>query len=117
VKIYFCFYIKRSTISSRCNLDHQHKIGQYETGECVRSGFCNFMHLKPISSTLRRDLYGRHGSARYSGTMTPVIGGGVGPGKQGSRDDFGDRRRRSRSPRRDRLTILSTIIVLKGFAE
>jgi len=75
---------------------------QYETGECVRSGFCNFMHLKPISSTLRRELYGRHGSTRYSGTMTPVIGGGVGPGKQGSRDDFGDRRRRSRSPRRER---------------
>ena len=22
---------------------------QYEMGECTRSGFCNFMHLKPIS--------------------------------------------------------------------
>ena len=29
-------------------------------GECVRSGFCNFMHLKPISRELRRDLYGRN---------------------------------------------------------
>lgn len=27
--------------------------------ECTRSGFCNFMHLKPISRELRRELYGR----------------------------------------------------------
>merc|ERR1719469_8412 len=32
---------------------------QYETGECTRSGFCNFMHLKPISRPLRKELYGR----------------------------------------------------------
>merc|ERR1711928_76177 len=32
---------------------------QYELGECIRSGFCNFMHLKPISRELRRELYGR----------------------------------------------------------
>ena len=32
---------------------------QYETGECTRSGFCNFMHLKPISRKLRGELYGR----------------------------------------------------------
>jgi len=64
-------------------------------GECVRSGFCNFMHLKPISRELRRELYGRHNSRSSLG---PVIGGGVGPGKQGSRDDFNSRRRsRSRS--------------------
>ena len=31
-------------------------------GECVRSGFCNFMHLKPISRELRRELYGRRGA-------------------------------------------------------
>ena len=34
---------------------------QYETGECTRSGFCNFMHLKPISRKLRGELYGRQG--------------------------------------------------------
>ena len=33
---------------------------QYETGECTRSGFCNFMHLKPISRKLRSELYGRN---------------------------------------------------------
>ncbi|XP_071957957.1 splicing factor U2AF 26 kDa subunit-like [Antedon mediterranea] len=32
---------------------------QYEMGECTRGGFCNFMHLKPISRDLRRELYGR----------------------------------------------------------
>ena len=32
---------------------------QYEMGECTRAGFCNFMHLKPISRELRRDLYKR----------------------------------------------------------
>merc|ERR1719322_1994470 len=32
---------------------------QYEMGECTRGGFCNFMHLKPISRELRRQLYGR----------------------------------------------------------
>ncbi|KAI4882069.1 hypothetical protein NFI96_028318, partial [Prochilodus magdalenae] len=32
---------------------------QYEMGECTRGGFCNFMHLKPISRELRRGLYGR----------------------------------------------------------
>merc|ERR1712109_242074 len=32
---------------------------QYEMGECTRSGFCNFMHLKPISRKLRHELYGR----------------------------------------------------------
>ncbi|XP_042701977.2 splicing factor U2AF 26 kDa subunit isoform X1 [Malaclemys terrapin pileata] len=32
---------------------------QYEMGECTRGGFCNFMHLRPISRQLRRQLYGR----------------------------------------------------------
>ncbi|ESO89410.1 hypothetical protein LOTGIDRAFT_125122 [Lottia gigantea] len=32
---------------------------QYEMGECTRGGFCNFMHLKPISRELRRELYSR----------------------------------------------------------
>ena len=31
------------------------------TRECTRGGFCNFMHLKPISHELRRELYGRGG--------------------------------------------------------
>ncbi|CAN9497636.1 splicing factor U2AF 35 kDa subunit [Labrus bergylta] len=38
---------------------------QYEMGECTRGGFCNFMHLKPISRELRRELYGRRRKGRH----------------------------------------------------
>ncbi|KAI0231222.1 Splicing factor U2AF 26 kDa subunit [Lamellibrachia satsuma] len=51
---------------------------QYEMGECTRGGFCNFMHLKPISHELRRELYGRKGGGGSGGANT--------------------RRKRSRSP-------------------
>ncbi|KAM7539335.1 hypothetical protein Aperf_G00000047383 [Anoplocephala perfoliata] len=40
---------------------------QYELGECTRGGFCNFMHLKPISRELCRKLYNRS-KRRYGGT-------------------------------------------------
>lgn len=30
---------------------------QYENGECNRGGFCNFMHLKPVSKQLKKELY------------------------------------------------------------
>jgi len=43
---------------------------QYEMGECTRSGFCNFMHLKPISRELRRELYGR-APAKRSRSRSP----------------------------------------------
>ncbi|XP_010425894.1 PREDICTED: splicing factor U2af small subunit B-like [Camelina sativa] len=33
---------------------------QYEEDTCKRGGYCNFMHLKTISSGLRRQLYGRY---------------------------------------------------------
>lgn len=71
---------------------------QYEVGECTRSGFCNFMHLKPISRELRRYLYSRRGRS---------IGGGktrsrspTPPRRRKSRSPRPDKRRRSRSPRR-----------------
>ncbi|XP_064211061.1 splicing factor U2af 38 kDa subunit isoform X1 [Tribolium castaneum] len=60
---------------------------QYEMGECTRSGFCNFMHLKPISRELRRYLYSRRKSGRRrSRSKSP---------RRRSRS----RERRSRSPR------------------
>lgn len=86
---------------------------QYEMGECTRGGFCNFMHLKPISRELRRQLYGR-GRRKGGGG-----GGGKGQGGRGgddhrtissaqkkphsnpSRGRSGSRSR-SRSPRRSR---------------
>lgn len=67
---------------------------QYEMGECTRGGFCNFMHLKPISRELRRELYGR--SRRGKSRSPPTREGGAGAGGGGggkSRD-----RKRSRSP-------------------
>ncbi|XP_052060410.1 splicing factor U2AF 35 kDa subunit-like isoform X2 [Mytilus californianus] len=44
---------------------------QYEMGECTRGGFCNFMHLKPISRELRRELYGRSRRKRRSRSRSP----------------------------------------------
>jgi len=60
---------------------------QYEMGECTRGGFCNFMHLKPISPNMKRELYGARRKRRRS--------------RSGSRSRDGPRRR-SRSPRRKR---------------
>lgn len=60
---------------------------QYEMGDCKRGGFCNFMHLKPISRELRRKLYGR----RRGGAG---VGGGADNGPPGAP------RSRSKSPRR-----------------
>ena len=89
---------------------------QYETGECTRSGFCNFMHLKPISRKLRSELYGR-GRVRGGGTeLGPMhMRHGMGDlkdelemeraGRGGDRDRRRDRsrdRRRDRSRSRDR---------------
>lgn len=33
---------------------------QYEENTCSRGGYCNFMHLKPISRDLRKRLFGRY---------------------------------------------------------
>jgi hypothetical protein len=38
----------------------------YEMGECTRGGFCNFMHLKPISKALRKKLYNRKERRGYN---------------------------------------------------
>lgn len=60
-------------------------------GECVRSGFCNFMHLKPISRDLRRELYGRRGAQS-----------GLGNHGREKEKDSSSKRRRSRSRSRER---------------
>lgn len=54
---------------------------QYEMGDCGKGGFCNFMHLKPISRDLRRKLYGRNsrpgvGSRRRTPERGEMGGGG-----------------------------------------
>jgi len=79
---------------------------QYETGECTRSGFCNFMHLKPISRKLREELYGRR---RGRGQEPPARHGMIDlkdelemEKKNRRRDRSRDRDRDSRGGRRDR---------------
>lgn len=42
---------------SYCMVSHCSMLSLHR--ECTRGGFCNFMHLKPISRELRRELYGR----------------------------------------------------------
>merc|ERR1712141_813321 len=76
----------------------------YEMGECTRGGFCNFMHLKPISKELRKKLYNRkerrgynpdrrRGGRSRSRSNSPRRGGGNDRGQGG-----GGRRGRRGSP-------------------
>ncbi|KJE88885.1 small nuclear RNA auxiliary factor 1 [Capsaspora owczarzaki ATCC 30864] len=53
---------------------------QYDIGQCKFGGFCNFMHIKPISKELRREIYG--------------------PSRDHRRRESSRSRSRSRSPRR-----------------
>merc|ERR1712110_1232993 len=78
---------------------------QYEMGECVRSGFCNFMHLKPISRELRRELYGRRGAQSGLGNhgRNKEDGDGFKERRRDRSRDRGERKRsRSRERRRSR---------------
>lgn len=79
--------------------------------ECTRGGFCNFMHLKPISRELRRELYGRR-RKRYPNLEVFLLGINenlwinlfffVSPIRHRSRSRSRERRSRSRDRRRDR---------------
>ena len=75
---------------------------QYEVGECTLSGFCNFMHLTPISRELRRYLYSRRRGARIGGGRSPTPSP---PPKSRRRSRSRERytkRRRDRSRSRER---------------
>ena len=78
---------------------------QYETGECTRSGFCNFMHLKPISRKLRSELYGRNSRRGPDPARS-----GLGDLKDEIEQERAKRRDRSRDRdrRRDRFVLLNT---------
>lgn len=56
---------------------------QYEEHTCNRGGYCNFMHLKPISKELKKRLFGRY--RRRSPSRSPERdrrgGGGGGGGR------------------------------------
>ena len=57
--------------------------------DCPRGGFCNFMHLKPISKDLRKRLYQRRQKKPHTGSRSPSGGGG----RSRSRSRDYDRRR------------------------
>ncbi|KAG2437649.1 hypothetical protein HYH02_011288 [Chlamydomonas schloesseri] len=59
---------------------------QYEENTCNRGGYCNFMHLKPISRELRKKLFGRYKRRERSRS----------PRRDRDRGDRGDRRDRDR---------------------
>ena len=65
---------------------------QYEENTCTRGGYCNFMHLKPISRNLRKALFGRYKSRDRDRDRSPR-------GRdyhEGRRDDrYGDDRYRN----------------------
>ncbi|VDP07010.1 unnamed protein product, partial [Soboliphyme baturini] len=83
---------------------------QYEMGECMRGGFCNFMHLKPISYELKRELFNRDHPWRHrrhrkrkkkkkpKDYCSPILAGE----KNFRPDRFERRKSRSRSRDRDR---------------
>uniref|UniRef100_A0A194AMT8 Putative splicing factor U2AF 26 kDa subunit-like protein isoform X3 n=1 Tax=Pinctada fucata TaxID=50426 RepID=A0A194AMT8_PINFU len=75
---------------------------QYEMGECTRGGFCNFMHLKPISRELRRELYGRSRRRRRSRSRSPPTRRSRSHSRERRRSRSRDRRSRSRSRERRR---------------
>ncbi|KAM7430681.1 Splicing factorU2AF 26 kDa subunit [Porites harrisoni] len=80
---------------------------QYEMGECTRGGFCNFMHMRPISRDLRRELYGRNRRRRRGAAgakeSPPRSRSASPPYTRRSQSRSPPPRRRSRSPpRRDR---------------
>ncbi|CAF3421770.1 unnamed protein product, partial [Rotaria sp. Silwood2] len=37
---------------------------QYELGECMRSGFCNFMHIKTLSPEVKKRIRERRKRSR-----------------------------------------------------
>lgn len=53
---------------------------QYEEGTCTRGGYCNFMHVRPVSKELRKQCFGRYGDGTTGSTQfhvgAPPRGGG-----------------------------------------
>ncbi|GBF94711.1 splicing factor U2af small subunit B-like [Raphidocelis subcapitata] len=65
---------------------------QYEENTCNRGGYCNFMHIKPISRSLRRELFGNRRSRsppRRRDDRYSRGGGGGGFGGGGGGGGFG----------------------------
>jgi len=68
---------------------------QYEEGTCNRGGYCNFMHVRPVSRELRLQCFGRYGDGMGGSTQFHGRHGGY-------RRDRDYRDRRDRDYRGDR---------------
>ena len=76
---------------------------QYETSHCGRGGYCNFMHLRPVSRGLAEAVFGPGGGGLGGGERGGGGGGRRGRGEGGGhRGGGGPRRRSSRSRSRSR---------------
>jgi len=69
---------------------------QYEEGTCNRGGYCNFMHVRPVSREVRTQCFGRYkggsgGSTRFH--ENSGRGGGGGDRRRNHRGDDGGGRR------------------------
>jgi len=75
---------------------------QYEMGECTRGGFCNFMHLKPVSRDVKRFVYGHRSryirGGRHNQEKSPSHSRSPSPGPRRHQRRGGRSRSRSRSP-------------------
>ncbi|OAY70710.1 splicing factor U2af small subunit B-like isoform X2 [Ananas comosus] len=89
---------------------------QFEENSCNRGGYCNFMHVKPISRELRRKLFGRNrrGQRSHSRSRSPSpyrrrekrdFGDHHRRDRHGRQENGGERRRRHGSPRRERSPV------------
>ena len=73
---------------------------QYEEGTCKRSGYCNFMHVRPVSRSLRKQLFGRYGDGSGGSTrFHDERRGGGRYDRYERRDRYDDRRRYDRDRR------------------
>ncbi len=74
---------------------------QYELSECNRGGFCNFMHLKPVTKQLKRDLFeAQRKTLRMTRKSSRGGEEGGGDREERRRSRSGDRGDRSRERRR-----------------
>ncbi|PSC69462.1 splicing factor U2af small subunit B-like isoform A [Micractinium conductrix] len=62
---------------------------QYEENSCSRGGYCNFMHVRPVSRDMRKQLFGRYkggtgGSTKFhDGSYVRPMGGGYSDDRRG----------------------------------
>jgi splicing factor U2AF 35 kDa subunit len=67
---------------------------QYEEGTCGRGGYCNFMHVRPVSRELRKQCFGRYKGGSGGSTRFHENSGRGGDRRRNQRGDGGGGGRR-----------------------